>query len=356
MNRLKRKILGSVAAGFTTLLDSTVMVGLMLAVFTLGSALGHAQVNIVAAQHVFKNVTAIPVACDPSDPGTHCWTVEGIVAQPQLCVEPDGAEGGANVFIMVTRLEETGLVVERVGQGVISPADCSFSFGPVPTFVARFDGFETGDVPVPVTQDGNNWGLIVVQNLFTGTAWESCTGGPCATASFPNEPSPIANAYITNAGSNTVSVLDTSSNSVTATIAVGPNPVSVAVSPSRSMAYVTNAGSNTVSVIDTGSLTVVKNVTVGGNPVSLAITPDGSQIYVANARSNSVSVINTATNTVTATIPVGFVPLKVAVTPDGASVYVANSGAKSLSVIGTASNTVVATVPVGLLPENMAIQ
>jgi len=39
------------------------------------------------------------------------------------------------------------------------------------------------------------------------------------------------NAYITNAGSNTVSVIDTSTNQVTTTIPVGSFPDGVAVSP-----------------------------------------------------------------------------------------------------------------------------
>lgn len=333
----------------------TILVAASLVLTVLMEASAHAQsINITASQHVFSNVTATPAACGSP---LGCWTVAGKIAQGELCTPIDDGEGNqvelARVLIFVGNVNPLGLIgqsdITTVGIAVVSP-DCSFSFDPLPTFTVFGAGDEFR------TQSGGSWGAIVAQNPRTGIAWEACTGGPCPTASLPNQPSVILNAYITNAGSNTVSVLNTSSNSVTATIPVGPNPVSVAVSPSGSRAYVTNAGSNSVSVIDTSALTVIQNVTVGGNPVSVAITPDGSQVYVANARSNSVSVINTSTNTVSATIPVGFIPLKVAVTPDGTSVYVANSAAKSLSVISTATNSVVATVPVGLLPENMAIQ
>lgn len=328
-----------------------ILVVASVALMTLMEASAHAQsINITASQHVFTNVTATPTACD--NPGG-CWTVTGKIAQPEICSH------SAFVSLVVSK-ESVGST--QASARVVSPpaavfgnaTDCSFVIGTAPTFESS--GFED--------QDGFSSGLLVVHwqdddGLSLSPfriAWDSCSGGPCPTSSLTNVPPQIANAYITNAGSNTVSVLNTSSNSVTATIPVGPNPVSVAVSPSGSRAYVTNAGSNSVSVIDTSALTVIQNVTVGGNPVSVAITPDGSQVYVANARSNSVSVINTSTNTVSATIPVGFIPLKVAVTPDGTSVYVANSAAKSLSVISTATNSVVATVPVGLLPENMAIQ
>jgi YVTN family beta-propeller protein len=76
-------------------------------------------------------------------------------------------------------------------------------------------------------------------------------------------------------------------------------------------AYITNEGSNppTVSVIDTATNTVTATIAVGSNPLGVAMTPDGSKAYVANAGSNTVSGIDTATNTVTATIPVGVAPV-----------------------------------------------
>jgi YVTN family beta-propeller protein len=77
-------------------------------------------------------------------------------------------------------------------------------------------------------------------------------------------------------------------------------------------AYVANARSNTVSVIDPATNTVVATVPVGRNPVDIAITPDGTKAYVTNAGANSVSVINTATNSVAATVPVGQNPVNVA--------------------------------------------
>jgi YVTN family beta-propeller protein len=81
----------------------------------------------------------------------------------------------------------------------------------------------------------------------------------------------------------------------------------------RSFAYVTNGRSNDVSVINTATNTVVATVPVGLSPGGVAITPNGAFAYVANFSSNDVSVINTATNTVVATVPVGVGPTRVAV-------------------------------------------
>jgi YVTN family beta-propeller protein len=72
-------------------------------------------------------------------------------------------------------------------------------------------------------------------------------------------------------------------------------------------AYITNDASNTVSVIDTATNTVAGSpIPVGLNPLGVAVTPDGSKVYVANFGLNTVSVIETATNTVAGSpIPVG---------------------------------------------------
>ena len=45
-------------------------------------------------------------------------------------------------------------------------------------------------------------------------------------------------AYITNNGGNTVSVIDTSNNTVTATVPVGNGPLGVAVNPAGTRVYV----------------------------------------------------------------------------------------------------------------------
>ena len=112
-------------------------------------------------------------------------------------------------------------------------------------------------------------------------------------------------------------------------------------------AYITNFSSNTVSILDTASNTVVATVPVGSNPYGVAVTPDGARVYVTNVSSNKVSVIATASNTLLATVPVGAGPLGLAVTPNGAFVYVTNQYSNNVSVIATANNTVVATVAAG---------
>jgi YVTN family beta-propeller protein len=161
-------------------------------------------------------------------------------------------------------------------------------------------------------------------------------------------------AYVTNSFDDTVSFIDTATNTVVATVAVGDGPSGVAVSPDASRVYVTNATDDTVSVIDTATNTVVATVAVGDGPSGVAVSPDGSRVYVSNFVGGTVSVIDTATNTVLATVAVGVSPRGVAVSPGGSRVYVTIETG-TVSVIDTTTNAVVATVPVGGLPAGVAV-
>jgi|GEM_PF-5554231 len=162
-------------------------------------------------------------------------------------------------------------------------------------------------------------------------------------------------AYISNQSNNNVSVINTTTNTLVATVPVGDNPTGVAVHPGSARVYVANENSATVSVINTATNTVVAVVPVGSFPRGVAVLPDGSRVYVANIVGNNVSVINTATNTVVAVVPVGSSPAGIAVHPDGSRVYVTNTSSNSVSVINTATNTVLATVLVGSEPHGVAV-
>lgn len=98
-------------------------------------------------------------------------------------------------------------------------------------------------------------------------------------------------------------------------VPVGDGPTGVAVSPDGATAYTANSNTNTVSVIDTTTKTVTDTITVGMTPSWVAVSPDGNTAYVTNQNSGTMSVINTTSNTVTDTITVRTNPGAVAVSP-----------------------------------------
>ena len=156
-------------------------------------------------------------------------------------------------------------------------------------------------------------------------------------------------AYVTNL-SGTVSVIDTTTNTVVATIPVGAFPSGVAVTPDGTRVYVANIF-NSISVIDAVTNTVVATIPSGQFPTGIAITPDGTRAYVVNQivtnqNKNTVSVIDTMTNTIIATISVGLGPSQIAITPDGTRAYVPDQQDSIISVIDIGTNAVITTIPV----------
>ena len=65
-------------------------------------------------------------------------------------------------------------------------------------------------------------------------------------------------------------------------------------------------------MIDTTTNTLVATVPVGASPGGVAVTPDGAFVYVTNAIDNTVSVLRTDNNSVVATVPVGNGPGSIA--------------------------------------------
>ena len=88
----------------------------------------------------------------------------------------------------------------------------------------------------------------------------------------------------------------------------GAYPYGVAVNKAGTRLYVTNNSSATVSVIDTGSNAVIATISVGQDPYGVAIDTAGGLAYVANQVSNNLSVIDAESNTVIATVAAGRFP------------------------------------------------
>ncbi len=118
-------------------------------------------------------------------------------------------------------------------------------------------------------------------------------------------------------------------------------------------AYITNSGQDDISVINTSDNSVTATITnnVGNTPFGVVVTPDGKYVYVTNQSQGAVTVISASDNTVKSTIDnVGTGPTGIDITPDGKYVYVANQGEKTVSVIRTSDNTVTTTITVGNAP------
>jgi YVTN family beta-propeller protein len=105
------------------------------------------------------------------------------------------------------------------------------------------------------------------------------------------------------------------------------------VHPTRPLVANVNYDAASVTMTDTNSNQVVATIPVGRNPQDITWSADGRFAYVASVEDDSVSVVDGETFTVTASLPVGDGPTSVAVLPDGSRAYVSLLNEGRLAVL-----------------------
>jgi YVTN family beta-propeller protein len=255
-----------------------------------------------------------------------------------------------------------------LGTGVAQSAPFAYATNLLPASVSVIDtasnqisamiAFPAGSNPTDaaLTPDlkkvyvtGNNSHVYVID-----AATNTVGANPITVGGLPNG---IAltpdgrHAYVACAYTSTVSVIDTATDTVSATIALpsGTNLTNVAITPDGQRAYVTAQSANAVYVLDTNTNTVLGTpIAVAGHPEGIAVTPDGNEIYVThNDAVAGVSVIDAASNTVVATFAGPYV-FAVTFTPDGKRAYATGGGGAGYTlIIDTATRVLLQTLSLG---------
>ena len=161
---------------------------------------------------------------------------------------------------------------------------------------------------------------------------------------------PAGAAYVSDAGWDGFTAIDTANCTIIQTYNVGDRQVpgdpgdynydstNEGVAIHGSTLYFADAGNSTVAVINTRNLDpknytpAEKLINVGLFPEALAVRPDGKQVWVADtgpqtSRSSpsGITVISAASDKVVATLPLSGTPSAVAFSPSGTRAYVATS-------------------------------
>jgi YVTN family beta-propeller protein len=180
---------------------------------------------------------------------------------------------------------------------------------------------DTGIAPVGLAVDAKG-----------GVAYVGNWGGRIPKAgeiSAPTGLAPAADKVLVDArgvaSSGTVSRIDVAAGKVTDTIAVGLHPTALAWDEPRHRLFVANTNSDSISVIDTRTQRVTATWPLqpfarkvfGIAPTSLAVSPDGRRLFVACGGINAVMILNTATGAAQGAIPTFWYPNSVALSPDG---------------------------------------
>lgn len=161
--------------------------------------------------------------------------------------------------------------------------------------------------------------------------------------------------YAADQTSNTVSVIDPSTNKLLGVIKLGDTaPGSLAplykgqllvhglgYSPDSKLLAVVSVGSNSITVIDTATNKIKGTVYVGRSPHEAFFTPNGNEIWVTVRGENYVSVIDPNQLKETRRIEVANGPGMTVFGPDGKYAFVCSSFTAELAVIDAASHAIV---------------
>lgn len=156
--------------------------------------------------------------------------------------------------------------------------------------------------------------------------------------------SPVA--FVALREANALAVIDMGPGKEVARIPTGISPLSVLMTPDERYIFVANSGSqsatsdNRITVIETATHRVAATIEVATNPLDFALTADGELLYVTHAEEKRISIIKVdslgARNYRIRVPPVVDGPYGVAISPDGERLYVTAIGNNEVLVINTA--------------------
>ena len=163
-----------------------------------------------------------------------------------------------------------------------------------------------------------------------------------------------------------VVVISTATNQITGQITLigKQSPGAIAFAPAGKVAWVT-AGGAAVDKIDVAQMKAVAQLNTTGSVGGPAVSPNGRMLLLPNDSSSQAAAINQATGANLAGIPVGSMNWSdnqlydeyggAAASPDGTRVYVTNFASSNVSAIDTATKAVVANVNTGDSPVGVAV-
>ena len=140
-------------------------------------------------------------------------------------------------------------------------------------------------------------------------------------------------AFISNQGSDDVSVIDLDALREVARIPVGKAPAGVAASAAAGRVFVTTPGSNGLSVIDIASRREVARLPLGQGAVGVAVSPDGRRVYVSDWFGARLLGLDAATLAPLLSVPLGAAPAGIELSADGDTAWVAERDANRVAEI-----------------------
>lgn len=154
-------------------------------------------------------------------------------------------------------------------------------------------------------------------------------------------------------GKSGVTVIDARSLEVVGFVPTGVGHHEIAFSADSLAAFVTNSLAGTVSVIDTQALKKTKDLTTTANPIAVALSPLSGQVYVGSQGGN-ITFVDAKRREVSGSIETapGLVALRFS--PDGRWGFAANLERDQVTVVDASTGTIAHRFDVGDQPHQVA--
>jgi YVTN family beta-propeller protein len=267
--------------------------------------------DLVGQTWAEKTMTTADAGAVPAPIALGHTTGIGIGNHPQaagIAVTQDGSK------LVVANYENDSIsIVDLTAQAVVAELDLR----PGKDAASPLPGVAGGEYPFWVVVKGNGTAYVTSQRdrEVDVVTFAAVDGGPpsaAVTARIPVRGQPnkmILNKdqsrlFVANGNSDSISIIDTASNTVLETVQVlappsvfanagglkGANPNGLVLSPDEKTLYVTDGATNAVAVVSrdpnqpTGAQTVGL-IPTGWYPTSISTSADGSYLYVTNAKS-----------------------------------------------------------------------
>lgn len=160
---------------------------------------------------------------------------------------------------------------------------------------------------------------------------------------------------VSNYGSGSLSVINTTTESLSATINLGGEPYGLAYDPANRYVYATEFTKPLVDVLNGSTDLLLTRVPVTELPSGIAYDSANQDLYVADASlyvpnpagDGNVSVIDGKTDTLVDTIPTQGYPWTVAYDSGNGDLYETDSNTTVMKVISGGTDKVIGSVPIG---------
>lgn len=164
--------------------------------------------------------------------------------------------------------------------------------------------------------------------------------------------------WVSNEGTESqnsgVTVIDTVSGKVAASIKTGRGSHEIAFTQNDSTAFVTNKADGTLSIIDIRKLAVVKNIPIGSQPVSVAFSLLSRTLYVANEGDGTIAAVDGVRYEITARMKAEPGLRSIRVEPRQHRFgFAVNSVKNTVYIFDSASNRLMHSLPVGRAPDQI---